>query len=718
MDYAAAILKRLPHGWRSTGIGELIEVAQSYLPESDIPGIASAYEFSAAAHGEQRRLTGEPYVSHPVAVASILAELRLDADTLRAALLHDVLEDTSTEVGDLVTAFGSGVGLLVEGVSKLEHIHFDSREEAQAESFRKMLLAMVEDLRVILVKLADRTHNMRTLSVFPPDKQRRIARETLEIYAPIANRLGINSLKVELEDLGFKYLHPLRYRVLENALRRGVGNQRQYLRRIERNLTKALGDAEVEHRIHARNKHPYSIYCKMLSKQVNLGDIADVFGFRLIVADADACYRVLGIVHQLYKPMPGRFKDYIAIPRVNGYQSLHTTLIGPDGVPLEVQIRTEQMDHLAERGIAAHWQYKAVEKQSHGAEVRAREWLAGLMEMQQVEDSEEFLETVKVDLFPDKVYVFTPKAEILRLPRGATAVDFAYAVHTGVGNRCVAAKIDRQLVPLRTILRSGQTVEIITARGAKPNPNWMNFVVTAKARNAVRGFLKNLQENEAQELGKRLLGQALKAQSSSLRRVKKAALNELLAEFEMQSVTMLYEDIGLGERLAPVVAGQLLERMAKTSDGTQAPAVPLVIAGTEGMVVTYARCCYPIPGDEIIGYMSSGRGLVVHRETCGNVANFRKQPAKWTNVRWKRKVKGEFIAGIQVRSLNRMGLLAEMATVITVAECNIDHVSVETDSDSSTMEFLLRVRDRTHLARVIRGIRAMPDVVRIVRTIT
>ena len=567
------------------------------------------------------------------------------------------------------------------------------------------------------MKLADRTHNMRTLSVFATDKQRRIARETLEIYAPIANRLGINSLKVELEDLGFKYLYPVRYRVLEKAVRRAVGNQRQYLRKIETNLAKALTDAEIEHRILARNKHLYSIYLKMLRKHRSLGDIADVFGFRVIVTDPDACYRALGLVHQLYKPMPGRFKDYIAIPRVNGYQSLHTTLLGPNGLPLEVQIRTEQMDHLAERGIAAHWQYKAVEKQSHGAEVRAREWLAGLMEMQQAEDSEEFLETVKVDLFPDKVYVFTPKGEILRLPRGATAVDFAYAVHTGVGHRCVAAKIDRQLVPLRTVLRSGQTVEIITARGAKPNPNWVNFVVTAKARNAIRAFLKNLQNNEAQELGKRLLGQALKAHSMSLRRIKKAALNELLAEFQMDSVAALYEEIGLGERLAPVVAGQLLERMAKTSDGAVSPAAPLVIAGTEGMVVTYARCCYPIPGDEIIGYMSSGRGLVVHRENCGNVASFRKQPAKWANVRWKRNVKGEFTAGIQVRALNRMGLLAEMATVIAAAECNIDHVSVDTDSDSSTMEFLLGVRDRTHLARVIRGIRSLPDVVRITRTI-
>lgn len=718
MDYAAAILKRLPQGWRSTGIGELVEVAQSYLTEDDIAGITSAYEFSAAAHGEQRRLTGEPYVSHPVAVAHILAELRLDADTLKAALLHDVLEDTPTTVGDLAERFGADVSLLVEGVSKLEHIHFDSYEQAQAESFRKMLLAMVEDLRVILVKLADRTHNMRTLSVFPPKKQRRIARETLEVYAPIANRLGINSLKVELEDLGFKWLHPYRYRVLENALSAAAGNQRQFLKKIETNLSKALREADISHRVVGRDKRLYSIYRKMLTKRRSLTEIADLFGFRLIVEDVDACYRTLGLAHQLFKPMPGRFKDYIAIPRVNGYQSLHTTLVGPNGLPFELQIRTKEMDRLAESGIAAHWQYKAVEKQTHGAEVRAREWLAGLMEMEQVEDSEEFLEAVKVDLFPDKVYVFTPKGKILRLPRGATAVDFAYAVHTGVGNRCVAAKIDRQLVPLRTVLNSGQTVEIITARGAKPNPNWINFVVTAKARNAIRGYLRNLQQGKAEELGKRLLGQAFKARSSSLRRIKKAPLKELLGEFGLESMAGLYEQIGLGERLASVVAGQLMGKMAAEASGDEGTAVaPLVIAGTEGMVVTYARCCHPIPGDDIIGYMSSGRGLVVHREDCGNVGSFRKQPAKWINVLWKRNVKLEFQAGIVVRTLNRMGLLAEMATVIAAAHCDLDHVAVETDSDSSTMEFLLRVRDRNHLARVIRGIRAMPDVVRITRTI-
>ena len=718
MDYAAAILKRLPQGWRSTGIGELVNLAQSYLGEDDIAGITAAYEFSANAHGDQRRLTGEPYVSHPVAVAHILAELRLDADTLKAALLHDVLEDTPTTVPDLVEAFGADVSQLVEGVSKLEHIHFDSYEQAQAEGFRKMLLAMVEDLRVILVKLADRTHNMRTLSVFAPKKQQRIARETLEIYAPIANRLGINSLKVELEDLGFKYLHPYRYRALANALSRAAGDQRQFLRKIETRLTKALKEAGIAHRVVGRNKRLYSVYRKMRTKQRSLTEIADLFGFRLIVENVDACYRTLGLAHRLFKPMPGRFKDYIAIPRVNGYQSLHTTLVGPNGIPLEIQIRTEEMDRLAERGIAAHWQYKAVEKQTHSAEARAREWLAGLMEMEHVESSEEFLETVKVDLFPDKIYVFTPKGKILRLPRGATAVDFAYAVHTGVGNRCVAAKVDRQLVPLRTVLTSGQTVEIITARGAKPNPNWVNFVVTAKARNAIRGYLRNLQEGEAEELGKRLLGQALKAQSISLRRIKKAALKELLGEFELESVHELYRRIGLGERLAAVVAGQLLGKMAaKTDDAKGVAVAPLVIAGTEGMVVNYARCCHPIPGDDIIGYMSSGRGLVVHRAACGNVGNFRKQPAQWINVRWKRNVKLSFQAGIVVRSLNRMGLLAEMATVIATAQCDIDHVAVETDSDSSTIEFLLRVRDRDHLARVIRGIRAMPDVVRITRPI-
>ncbi|HZL96449.1 MAG TPA: RelA/SpoT family protein, partial [Vicinamibacterales bacterium] len=520
MDYGAAIREyRLSSVWRVDDFGRLMAQLETYLPSADLPSIAEAHEFSAKAHQGQLRRSGDPYITHPVAVAEILAGLHLDAASIKAALLHDVIEDTPSTLTEIQARFGDDVALLVDGVSKIDHLRFDSVAEAQAESFRKMLLAMAKDLRVILVKLADRTHNMRTIQSLPVEKQRRIARETLDVYAPIANRLGVYSLKVELEDLGFKTFYPFRYRVLQRSLRRAKGNQRQFLRKIESRLTDALREAHVEARVLGREKHLYSIYLKMHRKQAHLSDIVDVYGVRVVVGDVDSCYRALGITHQVFKPMPGRFKDFISIPRVNGYQSLHTTLFGPNGLPLEVQIRTEEMDKVAERGVAAHWQYKAVDKGTYSTEDRAREWLAGLMEMERAANSEEFLETVKADLFPDKVYVFTPKGAIMRLPRGATAVDFAYAVHTDIGNRCVAAKIDRRLVPLKTLLRNGETVEIVTARGARPNPSWVNFVTTAKARNAIRGYLKNLKRDEAQELGRRLLNQELVPYSLSLRKL-------------------------------------------------------------------------------------------------------------------------------------------------------------------------------------------------------
>ncbi|MFO7286562.1 MAG: bifunctional (p)ppGpp synthetase/guanosine-3',5'-bis(diphosphate) 3'-pyrophosphohydrolase [Gammaproteobacteria bacterium] len=709
--------RRLPVVRRADdhGFGQLLQRLAAYLPEEDLQGIVEAYDFAAKAHAGQHRRSGEPYISHPIRVAEIIAGLYLDAGSIKAALLHDVLEDTPATLEEIKAHFGDDVAHLVDGVSKLDKLRFDSAAEAQAESFRKMVLAMVQDLRVVLVKLADRTHNMRTISALPREKQRRIARETLEIYAPIANRLGIYSLKVELEDLGFRTLYPFRYRVLERALRRARGTQRQPLRRIEERFVDELAAAGIKARVTGREKHLYSIYKKMLRKHVHLNEIVDVFGIRIVVQDVDTCYRVLGLAHQLYKPMPGRFKDYIAIPRVNGYQSLHTTLFGPNGVPLEVQIRTEEMDKIAERGVAAHWQYKAVDKRTYSTEQRAREWLAGLMEMQHSANSEEFLEAVKVDLFPDKVYVFTPKGDIMRLPRGATAVDFAYAVHTDVGNRCVAAKIDRRLVPLKTTLANGQTVEIITARAARPNPNWVNFVATAKARNAIRAYLKNLRRDEARELGRRLLSQALRPYSMSLRRLPKDRIDALLAELGVKDMAALYEQLGLGERLAPVVAGMLAQ------DGGDASEVagrrkPLEIAGTEGLVVNYARCCYPIPGDEIVGFMSSGRGIVIHRTTCGNLAEYRKQPSKWIPVDWKSNVEGEFLSEIQVRTLDRVGLLAEVAGRISATKTNIDHVRVDTEGDASALLFRLKVKDRKQLAQVLRSIRTIPGVVRVMRS--
>ncbi|MEE9570896.1 MAG: bifunctional (p)ppGpp synthetase/guanosine-3',5'-bis(diphosphate) 3'-pyrophosphohydrolase, partial [Gammaproteobacteria bacterium] len=694
MDYGAAIRDRLPTAWRGDEFEPLLTELEGYLPEEDIAGILAAHEFSAKAHEGQERLSGEPYITHPIAVAKILAGLHLDAGSIKAALLHDVLEDTPHTLRDIEKEFGRGVALLVNGVSKLDKLHFDSAAEAQAESFRKMLLAMVKDLRVILVKLADRLHNMQTIDALEPEKRRRIAKETLEIYAPIANRLGIYSLKVELEDLGFKTYCPFRYRVLERTLRKASGSQKQFLRKIESKLRKNLADQGIEGKLVAREKHLYGIYSKMRKKHIHLSDIVDVFGLRIIVADIDSCYRVLGLVHQLYRPMPGRFKDYISIPRVNSYQSLHTTLFGPGGTPLEVQIRTEEMDRVAERGIAAHWQYKAVDKNIYNAEARAREWLTGLMEMQKAANSEEFLETVKVDLFPDKVYVFTPKGDILRLPRGATAVDFAYAVHTDVGNRCVAAKIDRRLVPLKTTLRNGETVEILTARGAKPNPTWVNFVTTAKARNAIRAYLKGLKRDEARELGRRLLSQALRPYSLNLRRLRKAQLERLLSELHLEDMEDVYEQLGLGERLAPILAG-LLAQQEISEDGEIADQrKPLDIAGTEGLLVAYARCCNPIPGDEIIGFMSSGRGIVIHRTSCNNVVEDRNQPTKWIPVDWRRGIKGEFQSEIHVRMMNRVGLLAEVAGRISATQSNIDNVTVEADGDASTLSFRLNVRDR------------------------
>jgi guanosine-3',5'-bis(diphosphate) 3'-pyrophosphohydrolase len=717
MDYASSILGFLPGGRRSTGISQLLDKLEAYLPPAQIERVREAYDFGADKHHGQKRVSGEPYITHPVAVADILADLRLDADTLVAAILHDVIEDTPTAKAEIASTFGVVVAELVDGVSKLDQIQFKNRQEAQAESFRKMLLAMVRDIRVIMVKLADRTHNMRTLGVMPPVKRRRSARETLEIYAPIAERLGLYAVKLELEDLGFRALYPYRYKVLERELKRARGNQKEFVGKIAETFKGALKKAAIAGGVEGREKHLYSIYKKMQKKSISLNEMVDVYGFRIIVDSADTCYRTLGLVHSLYKPMPGRFKDYIAIPRVNGYQSLHTTLFGPNGVPIEVQIRSEQMHRVAESGIAAHWKYKSGGDVYGGIEHdRAREWLASLVQIQEGGSSEEFLESVKVDLFPDKVYVFTPKGKILRLPTGATAVDFAYAIHTDVGNRCVAAKVDRRLVPLRTPLRNGQTVEVITAKGATPNPSWASFLVTAKARAAIRQYLKNLKRGEALELGKRLLALALEEFKLSLKKIPAADLAAVVKELTLKDADELYEKIGLGERLAPLVARRLQpmqnDAQAKSTGG------PLMIAGTEGLLVTYARCCFPIPRDPIMAYLSAGRGVMIHRQNCGNLAEYRKQPDKWISVAWEETQGRLFSSEIQLEISNRMGVLAAVASRIAGAETNIDHVLLEErDVNNSSLKMELQVRDRKHLARIIRTIRRMPDVLRVYRTL-
>ncbi len=715
MDYAATLLAKLPGASRRDhGLRCLLETLETYLPQEQIKTVMQAYEFGAHAHDGQTRQTGEAYISHPVAVAQELAEMHLDAQAVVAALLHDVVEDTYASIADIEERFGGEVALLVDGVSKLDQIQFRDRAEAQAESFRKMMLAMIEDIRVILVKLADRMHNMQTLGAMPPEKRSRIARETLDIYAPIANRLGINRFKVELENLGFKNLYPYRYRVLEKTLRRSQGSQRQMVKKITEEFVSSLANEGIIAEVMGREKHLYSIYKKMLEKKLLLNDVVDVYGFRIIVDDVNDCYKVLGIVHGLHKPMPGRFKDYIAIPRINGYQSLHTTLFGPKGQPLEVQIRTRNMDQVAESGVASHWQYKAGDKSDATPQRRAREWLSNLAELQGTETSEEFLESVKVDLFPDKIYVFTPKGDIMPLPKGATTVDFAYAVHTDVGNRCVAAKINRNLVPLRTPLQNGQTVEVVTSRGARPNPNWLSFVRTAKARNSIRTHMKSMRSSESVDLGKRLLDRALKDLDSSLRKIGKVRMNVALDELGFNSNTELFEQIGLGERLAPLTARFLL---GTNEEGQSEPATTsLVIAGTEGMVVTYARCCHPIPGDEVMGYLSSGRGIVIHRNNCGNLINFRKQPEKWISVGWEKEIGRDFSSQIQVDTINKPGVLAEVAATIADSNSNIEQVSVlGRHEDCSMLSFLLQVRDRTHLAQIMRNVRKMPNVIRVAR---
>ncbi len=716
MDYATSLLSHLPLTRRGTGFKKML-AKLNYLPPNQLDIIAQAYEFSSQAHEDQRRYSGELYITHPIAVAGILADLHMDYQSIAAALMHDVIEDTPTAKEQIIERFGSEIAGIVDGVSKLDQLAFDSRAEAQVESFRKMMLAMVEDIRVMLLKLADRLHNMQTLEALPVDKRSRIARETLEIYAPIANRLGVYNIKTELETLGFQFAYPYRYRVLDKAINKARGNQRQILRRISDRLDKALKGPGIKHEISGRQKNLYSIYRKMMEKRRSLSEIADVFGFRIIVQSPDDCYRALGITHKLYKPVPGRFKDFIAIPRRNGYESLHTTLLGPNGIPIEVQIRTEDMNEVAESGIAAHWQYKATDKQIIPPQVRAREWLKSISEMQSTANSEEFMEHVKVDLFPDNVYVFTPKGTIMRLPRGATCVDFAYVVHTDVGNRCVAAKIDRRLVPLRTPIKNGQTVEIIIAKSATPDPRWVSFVKTAKARYSIRQYLKNLQHDEARDLGRRLLSQSLRDAGSSLRKISRTRMKPVLVDFGMRDTNELFEKIGLGERLAPLVAKILLEEPTADGDGTTIDS-PVTIAGTESLIISYARCCHPIPGDAVMGYLSAGRGIVVHRTVCGNLSEFRKQPDKWIAVNWEKNISREFSTEILVEVTNKPGVLAEIAANIAVTGSNIEQVSVDErqEEDYANLKLMILVNDRIHLASVIRSIRSMPVVKKISRS--
>ena len=684
--------------------------------------VRRAYEFGARAHEGQQRDTGEAYITHPLSVARTVAEFSLDADSIIAALLHDVLEDTSVSRGTLEASFGASVARIVDGLSKLTHLTFSSRAEQQAANLQKMMLAMVDDIRVVLIKLADRLHNMRTLQALPPEKRHRIARETLDIYAPIANRLGMNTVRHELEDLAFAARYPMRYRILANAVRRARGNRKELMNKVEVVMAERLREEGCEAEVQGREKPIYSMYRKMRDKHLSFHEVFDKFAVRVIVDSVDSCYRALGLVHNLYMPVPGRFKDYIAIPKANGYQSLHTALFGPHSIAIEVQIRTADMDRFAESGIAAHWIYKAGDESEHPLKNQgpAREWLRNLLDMQQSTGSSvEFLETVKMDLFPDEMYVFSPKGDIFKLPRHATVIDFAYAVHSDVGHTCVAAKIDRRLAPLSTPLESGQTVEVITAPGSKPSPLWLNFVVTGKARTAIRHYLKHRASAEAVDFGRRLLARHLDRHELRIDDISDQALAAVVGEFGYRDAEQMWIDIGLGSRLPSQVARRLVPDQLQQATAARSDArrmEPVLVEGGDSMVISFARCCRPIPGDNIQGFLTAGRGVVVHRASCSNVADYRRRPDKWLPVEWAPDVDGEFSASVRAEMMDRRGVLARVATLIADQDSNIEHLAFEDrDGVTSVLRITLSVRDRRHLARIIRTMRQLPSVMRVRR---
>lgn len=685
-----------------------------YLKSEDIVMLRNAYLFSQSAHAGQFRKSGEPYISHPVAVARILCELHLDAATLAAALLHDVLEDTGIGKEEISERFGESVAELVDGVSKLEKIEFETQADMQAENFRKMLLAMAQDVRVILIKLADRLHNMRTLEVMHREKQQRIAQETLEIYAPIAHRLGLQNLHQELQELGFRFSYPNRYKVLEKATKAARGNRREVVGKILESIKQRLEEEGVEAVVSGREKNLYSIYKKMAEKHLSFSDVLDIYGFRVLVKKVSDCYVALGVLHGLYKPIPGKFKDYIAIPKANGYQSLHSTLLGPYGLPIEIQIRTHEMHHIAEVGVASHWLYKTNENNVNDLYLKANQWMNSLLQtLKESSNSLEFLEHLKVDLFPSEIYIFTPQGKILALPRGATVVDFAYAVHTDVGNRCVAAKINGENVPLRTRLKSGDRVEIITANTAKPNPSWLSYVTTGRARSSIRHFLRTMQFDESVRLGERLLNQAIKSFGADPESVNETHWEKLLREIGLRSKQDLLADIALGKQLGAVIAKRLLtpeESMADTPSKSS-----ITILGTEGMAVKFAKCCFPIPGDGIVGLIKKDHGLIIHTQDCPIALQGSKQDNQ-LDVEWGLEIERTFPVGIAMAVVNRKGVLARVAAEIAKAGSNIDDIHLDSDDDYTVMHFVIQTRDRKHLAQIFRELKHIEEVVKIGRS--
>jgi len=683
-----------------------------YLPQEQVEYIQAAYVLARDAHDGQSRSSGDPYITHPVAVAGILADMDLDHETLMAALLHDVIEDTHYSKDDLSLAFGETVAELVEGVSKLDKLQFSSKQEAQAENFRKMLMAMVQDIRVILIKLADRTHNMRTLGSLRPDKRRRIALETLEIYSPLAHRLGIHDIKNELEDLGFQAMYPMRHRALRSAVNQARGNRKEIIEKTQNELVQRLASHGIQGTVLGREKHLYSIYRKMKNKELSFTEVMDIYAFRVVVENVDNCYRVLGAMHGMYKPIENRFKDYIAIPRTNGYQSLHTSLIGPHGIPVEVQIRTAEMDHMADRGVAAHWLYKKASDKGTSAQLRANQWIQSLLELQQRSStSAEFIESVKSDLFPDEIYVFTPKGTIIELPTGSTAVDFAYAVHSDVGNTCVGARVERRNYSLSKPLENGQSIEIITSPRAKPNANWLNFVVSARARSNIRHFLKRQQTEDAVSMGNRLLRHALGL--IKLDEISPAEIDRVVKETKYDSFEDLLSNIGMGNELSAIVARRLVGESTEIPDKKS----HVAIRGTEGLLVHYSRCCHPIPDDEVVAILSPGRGIVIHQTGCTNIRKLSKEePQRVLPMEWDEVPHGEFKAALRLELFNHQDTLASLTRTIASSESSIINLQTEERENSIyIIDIELTTKNRIHLAKIMRKIRAMPELQKVSR---
>lgn len=688
---------------------------KEYLSPFQIKEITKAYNLAEKLHRGQLRQNGDPYITHPIEVAKILVGMRMDYQSIIAAMLHDVLEDTMISKAEIAEVFNITIAELVDGVSKLKQIKFESKEEAQAENLRKMMLAMAKDIRVILVKLADRLHNMRTLDVLPREKQKRISLETLEIYAPIANRLGMNNLCVEFEELGFEYLYPIRYKVLKEALFKMRINRSEIVSQIEADIEqRCLRENIIPKKIYGREKHLYSLYKKMRDKDLSLSEVMDLYAMRIVTEEENTCYRILGIVHQLYKPIYGRFKDYIAVPKANGYQSLHTTVLANNGTPVEIQIRTENMDKMAEKGISAHWLYKFQSSCPAEFGKHTTQWVNNILEIQKYAGSSlEFVEHIKVDLYPDEVYVFTPTGDIMSLTGGATCVDFAYAVHTDVGNSCIAAKVDKRLVPVSTKLMSGQTVEIITASGASPNPAWLTFVVTSKARSNIRNWFKNQHNIESMQLGKRLLERALSELSMEFDLITTEQFDKVIKELNLANKEELFEEIGLGNQIAQLIARKMLGQIPDNEIST----TPLAIKGTEGVILTYAKCCYPIPGDGIIGIFNPGRGIIVHRENCKNLEDSRNSPNKYIFVTWDNDlVNHTFPVELKIEAINKKNVLSIVAAALSDCNANIKNIHVDDAyKKRSILLFIIEVTNRAHLTKIIKRLRAINIVTKVTR---